>query len=122
MALKQQTSVTTTATTEVEIEPALRTKLLQRLKLYKKLKADFESAKVKLEKEAKLIGGYFEQVGATSIHLDGTATITEVRGTTSKLDERLFVQQGGSLEQLRNATITKPKKPYVLITLEKEED
>lgn len=113
---------TTTATTEVVLEPALRTKLVQRLKLYKGLKTDFELAKAKLEKEAANIGGYFEQAGAQSINVEGYATITEVRGTSSKLDKKLFVRQGGTLAQLENATLTTPKKPYVLITLAKEEE
>lgn len=113
---------TTTATTEVVLEPALRTKLQQRLKLYRKLKAEFDAAEAKLEKEAKNIEGYFEQAGATSITVDGHATITEVRGTSSKLDKKLYVRNGGTLAELENAMVTTPKKPYVLITLAKEEE
>lgn len=110
----------TTATTQVTLEPALRTKLVQRLKLYKGLKDAFEVAKAKLEKEAANIEGYFEQAGASSIAVEGYATITEVKGTSSKLDKKKFVAQGGTLAQLENATVTTPKKSYVLITLSKE--
>ena len=116
---KLQTAVV--ATTEVVLEPALRTKLVQRLKIYKGLKEAFDLAKAKLEKEASNIEGYFEQVDASSIVIDGYATITEVKGTSSKLDKKLFVSQGGTLAQLANATKITPKKSYVLITLAKEE-
>ncbi len=113
--------VEVSATQELQLEPALKTKLQQRLKLYRKLKAEFEIAEAKLKKEAGNIEGYFEQVGAQSITVEGHATITEVRGNSSKLDKKLFVQQGGTLAQLENATLTTPKKPYILISLSKEE-
>ena len=107
----------TTATTEVILEPALKTKLTQRLKVYRLRKEEFEKAKAAMEKEARNVEGYFEQAGASSIVIEGHATITEVKGTTSNLDKKLFVQQGGTLAQLENATVSKPKKSYVLITL-----
>ncbi len=119
MAIRQTVEVS--ATQELVLEPALKTKLQQRLKLYRKLKAELETAKTKFDKEAALIEGYFEQAGAQSITVEGYATITEVRGVSSKLDKMKFVQQGGTLEQLENATVTTPKKPYVLITLVKNE-
>jgi len=119
MALKPQVRTEATATTEIAIEPALKKKLEQRLEIYRRLDAEYEAALAKLEKEAKNIEGYFEQVGAQSIKVDRHATITEVRGTSSKLDKKKFVELGGSLKMLENATVTSPKKPYVLITLEK---
>jgi hypothetical protein len=113
--------VEVSATQELRLEPALKLKLQQRLKLYRKLVAEFDAAEAKLDKEAKNIEGYFEQAGAQSITVEGHAVITEVRGNSSKLDKKLFVQQGGTLAQLENATITSPKKPYILITLTKED-
>src|SRR5258706_8308983 len=120
MMAKIQTAVV--ATEQVVLEPVLRTKLVQRLKIYKGLKESFELAKAKLEKEAENIEGYFEQAEASSIVIEGYATITEVKGTSSKLDKKKFVAQGGTLAQLENATVTTPKKSYVLITLAKEEE
>lgn len=120
MAKLQATLATkATATTEVEIEPALKAKLKQRLTKYRMLDAAFDAAKAALDKEAALIEGYFEQVGANSIKVKGHATITEVRGVSPKLDKQLFVKSGGSLQMLEDSTVTTPKKPYVLITLEK---
>lgn len=117
---KSNVKAEATATTEVTIEPALRQKLVKRLALFAKLDADYELAKAKRDKEKLNIEGYFEQTEAKSIELAGIATITRVEGVTSSLDKKLFVQQGGTLAQLENATITKPKKAYTLITLEKE--
>ncbi len=117
--LAQKTEVS--ATQELVLEPALKTKLTQRLKLYTRLKAEYEAAKAKLDKEKLNIEGYFEQAGAQSITIEGHATLTEVRGVSSTLDKKRFVQQGGSLAQLENATILKPKKPYLLISLAGEE-
>lgn len=115
---KLQTTVT--ASTDVEIEPALRQKLVKRLAIFAKLDAEYELAKAKRDKEKLNIEGYFEQTEAKSIELEGLATITRVEGVTSSLDKKLFVQQGGTLAQLENATVTKPKKAYTLITLAKD--
>lgn len=117
--ISQQVKTQATATTEVTVEPSLKKKLEQRLEVYRRLDAEFDKAKAALDKEAANIEGYFEQIGAGSVRVEGHAMLTEVKGTTSKLDKKLFVKQGGTLAQLENATITKPKKSYVLITLEK---
>lgn len=116
---KLQAKLQATATTEVTIEPTLKKKLEQRLEIYRRLDAEYEKAKKALNKEADNIEGYFEQIGANSVKVEGHATMTEVKGTSSKLDKKLFVKQGGTLAQLENATVTTPKKSYVLITLEK---
>ncbi len=119
MAIRQTTEVS--ATQELVLEPALKLKLQKRLKVYATLKAELETAKAKFDKEARNIEGYFEQAGAQSITVEGHATITEVRGVSSKLDKKRFVAQGGTLAQLENATVWTQKKPYVLITLAKGE-
>lgn len=119
LKLQAKARTQATATTEVTVEPALKKKLEERLEIYRKLDAAYEEAKAKRDKEKTKIEGYFEQVGANSISVERHATITEVRGTSSKLDKKLFVQNGGSLKTLEDSTVTTPKKPYVLITLEK---
>lgn len=118
MAMRQTTQAQ--ATTTVDIEPALRQKLVAKLERYKQLQALAAEAKAKADKAKAVVEGYAEQVGANSMKLEGLATVTEVHGTSSKLDEKLFVQNGGSLQVLRDSTITTPKKPYWLITFEKE--
>jgi hypothetical protein len=122
MALMQRQKTEATATTEVAIEPALKRKLEQRLTVYRRLDAEYELAKAKRDKEKANIEGYFEQVGANSIQVEGHATITEVRGVSSSLDKKKFVELGGSLKMLEDATVTKPKRPYILITLAKDLD
>lgn len=121
MKLSQRTTTKVSATQDLTIEPALRQKLVQRLAKLKALQHEADVAQAKADKEHANIEGYFEQAGANSIALDGVATITEVRGTSSKLDKKLFVQNGGSLKVLEDSTITTPKKPYVLITFAKED-
>lgn len=125
MALKQQakvrqsTKTEVTATQELVLEPALKKKLEQRLEIYRKLDAEYDLAKAKRDKEKVNIEGYFEQAGANSIEVAGHAKLTEVRGVSSTLDKKKFVELGGSLKMLEDATVTTPKRPYVLITLEK---
>lgn len=121
MKLSQRATTKVSATQDLTIEPALRAKLEKRLVLYKTLQHAAEVAKAKADKEKANIEGYFEQAGANSITLDGVATITEVRGTSAKLDKKLFVQNGGSLKVLEDSTIVSPKRPYVLITFAKED-
>jgi hypothetical protein len=120
MALKQLAKVKTavTATQELVLEPALKKKLEQRLEIYRKLDAEYDLAKAKRDKEKANIEGYFEQAGANSIEVSGHAKLTEVRGVSSTLDKKKFVELGGSLKMLEDATVTRPKRPYLLISLE----
>lgn len=122
--LSQRVTTKVSATQDLTIEPALRTKLVQRLAKLKKLQAEADAAQAKADKEQANIEGYFEQVGANTIRIEDRAfehaTITQVNGTSSKLDKQLFVRNGGSLKVLEDSTITTPKKPYVLITFAKE--
>jgi hypothetical protein len=112
--------VEATAKTTVDIEPALKKTLIAKLARLKTLQDAADAAQATADKAKKVVDGYFEQVGANSINIDGHATITEVRGTSSKLDKVLFVKNGGSLQVLEDSTVTTPKKPYVLVTFAKE--
>ncbi len=49
----------------------------------------------------------------------GDVPISLVEGTTRSLDKLKFVELGGSLEMLENATVSKPKKAYISIGKEK---
>ncbi len=111
-----------TVTTEAVLEPALKAKLKQRLSKLKELQAAADLAQAKADKEHALVEGYFEQAEAKSITLDGLATVTLVEGTSSKLDKKKFVEFGGSLAMLENATIVSSKRPYVLVTFVKDDD
>lgn len=115
MALKTQA----TATTTVDIEPALKKTLTAKLTRLKELQAIADAAQAKADKAKAVVDGYFEQAGVNSVSIEGLATVTEVRGTSSKLDKQLFVKNGGSLQVLEDSTVTTPKKPYVLVTFAK---
>ncbi len=120
--MKLSTRTEVKATQDVQLGPALKAKLVQRLAKLKDLQRLANEAQDKADKEHANVCGYFEQAGANSITIEGHATITEVRGTSSKLDKKLFVTNGGSLKVLEDSTITSPKKPYVLITFAKENE
>lgn len=120
MALKQQAKVEVSATQELKLEPALKAKLKQRLTKLKELQRIADEAQAKADKEQALVEGYFEQAEAKSVTLEGLATMTLVEGTSSKLNKKKFVELGGSLAMLENATETKPKKSYVLVTFAKD--
>lgn len=119
--ITQQAQATITAKSEIKLAPALRTKLQNRLRVFADVKAKFDAAKAALDREKRVLGGLREQTGEQSLTLDGYGTITEVRGTSKKLDKKLFVAIGGSLAQLEEATVTTPKRPYDLITLPGDE-
>lgn len=68
--------------------------------------ADIEKAKLHAIMDAECL----EKTSVTGY------TITVVKGETSKFDKLKFVELGGSLQTLADATSKKPKKPYVLIT------
>jgi len=90
-----------------------------KLNRLKELQAIADAAQEKADKAKKVVDGYFEQAGVNSVNIEGLATVTEVRGVSSKLDKQLFVKNGGSLQMLEDSTVTTPKKPYVLVTFAK---
>lgn len=120
--LSQQVQTTVTAKSEVKLSPALRLKLQKRLKIAKELKVAYDAAKAAFEREKMVLGGLREQAGEQSLTLEGFGTITEVRGTSKKLDKKKFVAMGGSLAMLEGATTEKPKKAYELVTFPGDDD
>lgn len=89
------------------------------LETYQKAKVEADAAKETMEMAAAEIKASLETEGRAKIRA-GELPICIVRGTSSKLDKVRFVELGGSLATLENATITKPKKAYVRIGAEKE--
>lgn len=120
--LSQQVVTTVTAKSEVKLAPGLKTKIQNRLKLAKVAKAALDKAKADFEREKMILGGLREQAGEQSLTLDGYGTITEVRGTSKKLDKKKFVAAGGSLAMLEAATVETPKKAYELVTFPGDDD
>ncbi len=114
--LKQLATVTTTLTQEVILKPSLRRKFTNALNTYAGIAAQLavleaQKAASKVQLEALMAESEEEK-----LDIDGFS-VTLVFPVRSKLDKKLFVQQGGTLAQLDNATVSTPSKHYLLITV-----
>jgi flagellar motility protein MotE (MotC chaperone) len=117
--VKLTTTVTAKTTTELKLSTKLQNRLRDELAEYAALNAAYKQAEA--ERDAKIadIEELREQIGETSVSFEG-ATITRVGGTTKTLDKKKFVELGGSLAMLENATTESPKKAHTKVTLPKE--
>ncbi len=107
---------TTTVTTVVQLSPLLKRKLLTEFKVYATLKAQQNALQAQLDASKAKIHGFREQSGEKALTIDGFKT-TLVEPVRAQLDKKKFVELGGSLEMLENATVSKPTKAYEKITL-----
>lgn len=114
--LQQTTNATVTTTREVHLDARLEKKLKTRLQNYATLKSEIESLQAALDDEKAAIAALREKTGEQSIQLDGF-TVTEVRGVSHKLDKKKLIALGCAAAWIEEATVTKPKKPYTLVTL-----
>lgn len=114
--LQQTTKATVTTTEEIKLAPKLEKQLRQRLQNYAELKASLKSIQSALDDEKGEIGKLREKTGHQSVQLDGF-TVTQVTGTTSKLDKKKLVALGCAAAWIEEATVVTPKKPYELVTV-----
>lgn len=116
-----QTTVEATTTTEVELKPSVRRKLLAELRAYASLKEQRDALSEQMDTKKVAIGAIREATGEQSIALEGFK-VTEVRGVSSKLDKKKLLLQGVTMAQIEAATTTSPKKPYELVTVPGEKE
>jgi hypothetical protein len=109
------TTVATTTHEEVQIRPVLRTKLKKRLLVYAELRTQIKALEAALDKEKGEIGKIREEVGATSLSLDGFK-VTQVTNTRSTLDKKKLIAMGVTTDMLEEATTHTPGRPYEKIT------
>lgn len=109
-------AATTVQTVEVELTPRVRRLLLLELQTYATLSAQIKELEGQKAHIVANIRAIREETGENALELEGFK-LCNVAGQTSYLDKQLFVQLGGSLEQLANATRSKPKKAYEKITV-----
>lgn len=109
---KQSTAVA--QKTDVEIAPHHLAELQARLAAYAALKFDLDLLAHQMDIEKLAIQSTLDEVGVDKVKVDGYS-VSFVRGMSSTLDKVKFVELGGSLEMLENATVTKPKKSYISI-------
>lgn len=114
-SLKAKLIATTTQTVEIELKPALKRKLLAELAVYQGIAAQLEALEAKKDASKALLGELVIESGEEKLSIEGfkTAMVFPVR---KKLNKKLFVQQGGTLAQLENATESTPSSPYLLVT------
>lgn len=105
----------------VEIGPELRAELAAKLNTYNAYKFDYDLLEEQMDTEIAGMKTLLESNGIKSVEIDGLS-LTIVTGLSSKLDKLKFVELGGSLEQLKNATVSKPKRAYLLVGKEKKHE
>lgn len=118
---KVQTTVEVKTTEEIKLAPKLEKQLRTRLENYAGLKAELDSLKAALDDEKVAIGKLREKAGYQSLKLDGY-TVTQVTGTTSKLDKKKLIALGCAAAWIEEATVVTPKKPYELVTVPGEKE
>ena len=113
-------SATVTTTTETTLDVQLQARLRALLSTSHPLKTDYDLIKGQMEEEVAKMKAILDDEQVQKVVLDGVP-LTIVGGESSSLDKLKFVELGGSLEMLANATVKKPKKKYLRIGGEKEE-
>ena len=114
-------SLTTTQTTEVVLRPALKSKLLKRLKLYAELRAQSKALELAMDKEKAEIGALREEAGVDKLAIEGfsVAYVTNIRKT---LIPAKLIAMGVTTSMLEEATELKPGNPYTKISVPGERD
>ena len=108
-----------TIETTVKVEPDVAARLTALLDTYQSLKVDADLLYDAMEEEKRKLKGEMELAGLEKVTIAGVPC-SIVKGHTSKLDKLKFVELGGSLATLENATSSKPKKAYLSIGKEKD--
>jgi predicted deacylase len=98
----------------VTLAPELTARIAATLATYHELKEQAKLYAELAEAENKKIMAVLEAEGLERVEVEGVPC-SIVRGTTPTLDKIRFCELGGSLEMLENATMHKPRKPYLLI-------
>jgi hypothetical protein len=108
VTIRQQTEEKTV------VELAHSARLSALLSTYQDLKSQADVLVAAMAEEKQKIFEILQAEGYEKAEIDGVPC-TIVRGTSTSLDKIKFVQLGGSLAHLENATISKPKRPYLVI-------
>lgn len=115
-------TATTLATThEVQLKPALLTKLRRELRLYAELKTQLKAIALALDKHKGVIGAIREETGEQSLKLDGFS-VTLVAPVRKQFNGAKFVQLGGDIGIYNEAHESVPGRPYDKITLPGEKN
>jgi hypothetical protein len=108
-------TATTTVTQTVELSPQLKRQLLNELKAYQSLHTQREALELAITNKKANIGKLRERSGEKMLELEGYK-ISLVEPVRKELDKKKFVELGGSLAMLENATVSRPTKAYERVT------
>lgn len=108
-------TVTSTSTQVVKLSPALRKKLLTRLKTYLGLKGQEKVIKAAMKKGRSEIEEVLEEAGQTSLSIDGmkASLVSPIRKV---FNPKKFVALGGNLDHYNGALDEVPGTPWVKIS------
>lgn len=104
----------TSAVAEITIAPEVGARVSAILSTYHGLQEQVEILESLMEEEKQKVHALMVEAGVKKIVVDG-APCNIVEKMSSSLDKVKFVELGGSLKQLEEATVHKPVKPYVTI-------
>lgn len=82
------------------------------------LQADLDLLTAQLELEKAALLTEMTEAGVDKAHFAGVP-VAIVRGSSSRFNRMKYVQLGGDVALLEQATVTKPKKPYVRLGAER---
>ena len=119
MAVQQTVEATTTH--EVKITGLQRRKLLTELRAFEELKSQRDAIDHAIQSHKDAVDKIREQLGEQSFALEGYK-VTQVCGVSSKLDKKKLLALGVSMAMMEQATVTTPKRPYLLISVPGEKD
>lgn len=105
------TTVTTTATTKLVIEPKLKQRLKLDLVAYAELKALRDEIDEKLTERHMAIERCRGAIGEDTLAIDGFK-VTRIYGTYESLNKKKLVELGCAMAWIEEATERRPKKAY----------
>lgn len=116
-------SITATQTTQVQIKPALKRRLMTELVAYTQLAGKRKAIDAEMKKHTAAVEAIQTELGESKLEVDGYKA-TLVAPVRQVLDKKRFVALGGRLDLLEKATSGVPSKAYVKISApgEKGED
>jgi transposase len=109
-------SVTATVTKEVTLAPALKTRYLQALKSYAKLKTQREALDFAMKQHREQVEAVLAESGETSLALEGYKT-TLIAPVRKQLDQKKLLALGVSMDIIQAATVEVATTPYIKITV-----
>ncbi len=119
-------TITTTQTTELKLAPALKRRLLTKLRTYADLYLQAKTLKAAQGKLKDEVESLFIDADEFAALQDGAAVegfrLKYVSPVRKKLNIKKLLAQGVTLAQIAQATDEVPTKPYTKITVPGEKD